>query len=52
MYNNFTYGDLVSICTEQSLKLCNDIKIKSQIEKYKQRYELGDFCEQFAYKIP
>ncbi|KAL3524764.1 hypothetical protein ACH5RR_013136 [Cinchona calisaya] len=49
---NVPYGDIVSVITEEGLKLCNDIKLKDQIKKYAQRKELGDFCAQFAVQEP
>ncbi|KAL7094204.1 hypothetical protein ACP275_11G087000 [Erythranthe tilingii] len=48
-YNEFTYGQLVSITQQEGLKICQDLKLqqnlKSELKRSKQ--ELGTFCQQF-----
>ncbi|KAK9756536.1 hypothetical protein RND81_01G104400 [Saponaria officinalis] len=48
-YNEYSYGRLIGACTEQGLKLCNEIKLNQQIKRQNlaERNQLGDFCEQF-----
>jgi hypothetical protein len=56
-YENLTYGELTNCCINEGLALCNDIKLRKQLEKQKltEKHQLGEFCEQFAFdlgKIP
>uniref|UniRef100_A0A1S3YS16 CCHC-type domain-containing protein n=1 Tax=Nicotiana tabacum TaxID=4097 RepID=A0A1S3YS16_TOBAC len=53
-YNNYSYGKLFSVCTQEGLALCNEIKLNQQIKKHRltERQQLGEFCEQFAIDIP
>ena len=32
-YDVLTYGDLIVVCTDEGLKLCNNIKLREQLEK-------------------
>ncbi|KAG5615136.1 hypothetical protein H5410_014960 [Solanum commersonii] len=36
-YNDYTYGGLIGICTQEGINLCNELKS-----------QLGDFCTQFG----
>ncbi|KAL4652134.1 hypothetical protein ACB092_01G210900 [Castanea dentata] len=50
-YPGLTYGDIISSINKTGLWLCNDLRLKNQIEKEK-RYatkELGTFCEQYGF---
>ncbi|KAK9705996.1 hypothetical protein RND81_07G097700 [Saponaria officinalis] len=53
-YNEYSYGRLIGACTEQGLKLCNEIKLNQQIKRQNlaERNQLGDFCEQFGMDMP
>uniref|UniRef100_A0A1S4BJB1 CCHC-type domain-containing protein n=1 Tax=Nicotiana tabacum TaxID=4097 RepID=A0A1S4BJB1_TOBAC len=53
-YNNYSYGKLFSVCTQEGLALCNEIKLNQEIKKHPltEIQQLGDFCEQFAIDIP
>ncbi|XP_075087710.1 uncharacterized protein LOC142169707 [Nicotiana tabacum] len=53
-YNSYSYGKLISVCTQESLALCNEIKLSQEIKKHRlnERQQLGEFCEQFAIEIP
>ncbi|KAK9705730.1 hypothetical protein RND81_07G077700 [Saponaria officinalis] len=44
-YDNYSYGKLIGTCTEQGLKLCNEIKLTQQIKRQHltERNQLGDF---------
>uniref|UniRef100_A0A1S3YVF6 CCHC-type domain-containing protein n=1 Tax=Nicotiana tabacum TaxID=4097 RepID=A0A1S3YVF6_TOBAC len=50
LYNNYTYGKLIGVCTEEGLKLCNELRLSRQlkIDKLKERSQVGDFCTQFG----
>ena len=45
-WTDFTYGQLLSSCTEEGLKICNELKLSRQIkfDRLKERSQLGDFC--------
>ncbi|KAK9665855.1 hypothetical protein RND81_14G141000 [Saponaria officinalis] len=51
---NTPYGKLIGTCTEQGLKLCNEIKLTQQIKRQNltERNQLGDFCDQFGIDMP
>ncbi|XP_028111364.1 uncharacterized protein LOC114309755 [Camellia sinensis] len=51
-YEQYTYGQLCSIITDEGLSLCNDLKLHYQMKQQNLtgRKELGEFCEQFAYE--
>ncbi|KAK9677788.1 hypothetical protein RND81_11G167100 [Saponaria officinalis] len=53
-YDNYSYGKLIGTCTEQGLKLCNEIKLTEQIKRQNltERNQLGDFCGQFGIDMP
>ncbi|KAG5572774.1 hypothetical protein H5410_062540 [Solanum commersonii] len=53
-YDNYTYGKLISACVQEDLSLCNEIKLNQQIKRHRlrERKQLGEFCEQFAFDIP
>ncbi|KAK9714056.1 hypothetical protein RND81_06G068600 [Saponaria officinalis] len=53
-YNEYSYGRLIGACTEQGLKLCNEIKLNQQIKRQNlaERNQVGDFCEQFGMDMP
>ncbi|GMP81116.1 hypothetical protein CsSME_00035935 [Camellia sinensis var. sinensis] len=51
-YEQYTYGQLCSIITDEGLSLCNDLKLHYQMKQHNLtgRKELGEFCDQFAYE--
>ncbi|KAI8554885.1 hypothetical protein RHMOL_Rhmol05G0131500 [Rhododendron molle] len=53
IYDNYTYGQLVSIIIQEGLTLCNDIKLHNQLKKQNLtgKQELGQFCDQFGYDL-
>ncbi|XP_009762347.2 uncharacterized protein LOC107782975 [Nicotiana tabacum] len=53
-YNNYSYGKLFSVCTQEGLALSNEIKLNQQINKHRliERQQLGEFYEQFTIDIP
>ena len=53
-YNNYSYGKLFSVCTQEGLAMCNEIKLNQKIKKHHltERQQLGEFCEQFAIDTP
>ena len=52
-YNSYSYGKLISVCTQEGLALCNEIKLNQEIKRHRlnDRQQLGEFCEQFAIDI-
>ena len=50
-YPSLTYGDIISSINKIGLWLCNDLRLKNQIEKEKRyaKKELGTFCEQYGF---
>ncbi|XP_047256165.1 uncharacterized protein LOC124888925 [Capsicum annuum] len=48
-YENLTYGQLIAACTRKGLALYNELKLatKIKLDKLKERFQLGDFYEQF-----
>ena len=50
-YPSLTYGDRISSINKTGLRLCNDLRLKNQIEKGKRyaKKELGAFCEQYGF---
>ena len=50
-YPSLTYGDIISSINKTGLWLCNDLRLKNQIEKEKRnaKKELGTFCEQYGF---
>ncbi|KAK9698776.1 hypothetical protein RND81_08G130300 [Saponaria officinalis] len=53
-YDAYSYGKLIGPCTEQGLKLFNEIKLTQQIKRQNlaERNQLGDFCGQFGMDMP
>ena len=51
-YPKLTYGDIISSINKTGLWLCNDLRLKNQIEKEKSyaKKELGIFCEQYGFE--
>ncbi|KAM3703362.1 hypothetical protein ACJW31_04G090900 [Castanea mollissima] len=47
-YDNLTYGDISSTIRSKGMKMCRDLKIQSQINKNKTKYEMGHFCTQYG----
>ena len=47
-YDNLTYGDISSIIRSEGMKMCKDLKIQSQANKSKAKYEIGNFCTQYG----
>ena len=45
-YDSYTYGKLISVCTQEGISLCNEIKMNQQIKKYhlNEKQQLGEFC--------
>ena len=50
-YPSLTYGDIISSINKTGLWLCNDLRLKNQIEKEKRyaKKELGTFCELYGF---
>ncbi|ESQ29478.1 hypothetical protein EUTSA_v10024098mg, partial [Eutrema salsugineum] len=48
-YDNFTYGELISIVQQEGLKICQDLKLQKHLkwELKRTKVELGSFCRQF-----
>ncbi|RID44655.1 hypothetical protein BRARA_I01436, partial [Brassica rapa] len=48
-YDDFTYGELVSIVQQEGLRLCQDLKLQKHLkwELKRTKVELGSFCKQF-----
>ncbi|KAG5609982.1 hypothetical protein H5410_021263 [Solanum commersonii] len=48
-YSDFTYGKLIGACTQESINLCNGLKLSRQLkmDKLREKSQLGDFCTQF-----
>ena len=47
-YDNLTYGDISSTIWSEGMKMCRDLKIQSQTNKSKAKYEVGTFCTQYG----
>ena len=47
-YDNLTYGDISSTIQNEGMKMCRDLKIQSQANKSKAKYEIGNFCTQYG----
>ncbi|KAG7977429.1 hypothetical protein I3843_05G031500, partial [Carya illinoinensis] len=49
-YDNYTYGDIVSIIQKLGISMCNDQRMIAQQmkDRKKAKYEMGNFCEQFG----
>ena len=43
-----TYGDISSTIRNEEVKMCRDLKIQSQANKSKAKYEIGNFCTQYG----
>lgn len=43
-----------SVCAEEGLSLCNEIKLNQQIKRYhlNKKQQLGELCEKFAIDMP
>ncbi|XP_049373341.1 uncharacterized protein LOC125838321 [Solanum verrucosum] len=50
LYQDYTYGRLIGVCTQEGKNLCNELKLprKLKIDKLRERSQLGDFCIQFG----
>ncbi|KAG5594852.1 hypothetical protein H5410_036084 [Solanum commersonii] len=53
-YDAYTYEKLISVCNQEGISLCNEIKLNQQIKIYhlNEKQQLGKFCEQFAIDMP
>ena len=51
-YPKLTHGDIISSINKTGLWLCNDLRLKNQIEKENRfaKKELGTFCEQYGFE--
>ena len=51
-WNDLTYGDISAEITAEGIALCNDLKLKLQLDLQKEenRNILGDFCEQIGFQ--
>ena len=47
-YDNLTYGDISSTIRNEGIKMCRDLKIQSQANKSKAKYEIGNLCTQYG----
>ena len=47
-YDSLTYGDISSTIRNEGMKMCRDLKIQSQANKSKAKYEIGNFCTQYG----
>ncbi|KAG2703841.1 hypothetical protein I3760_06G155300 [Carya illinoinensis] len=49
-YDNYTYGDIVSMIQKLGISMCNDQRMIAQQmkDRKKAKYEMGNFCEQFG----
>ena len=50
-YESLIHGELITFIINDSLALCIDLKLKSQLKKEKQdsKKELGKFCSYYGY---
>lgn len=50
-YDKLTYSEIISIVTAEGIKLCNDFKLKQQMNNEQKIYknEFGSFCSQFGF---
>ncbi|KAG5599899.1 hypothetical protein H5410_031269 [Solanum commersonii] len=53
-YANMTYRKIIGTCTQEGLNLCNELKMARQLkmDKLREKFQLGDFCEQFGLPNP
>ncbi|KAL9682690.1 hypothetical protein QQ045_014496 [Rhodiola kirilowii] len=53
-YENYTYGKLIGVCTQEGITLCNEIKLNQQLKRqsFMEKSQLGNFCDQFAIDKP
>ncbi|XP_074299790.1 uncharacterized protein LOC141630958 [Silene latifolia] len=53
-YEHYNYGQLIKICTQEGLNLCNEIKLNQQLKHQNlvEKHQLGEFCEQFDMDMP
>lgn len=54
-YDIYTYENLINVCLQEDLSLCNDLKLRYQLTNLKQfwkKKQLGEFCSQFAVDDP
>ncbi|XP_055824317.1 uncharacterized protein LOC129892794 [Solanum dulcamara] len=53
-YEKLTYGKIISVCTQEGLNVCNEIKMNYHIKKNRlnEKQQLGEFCDQFAFDMP
>ena len=49
LYDQFTYGELVSFTQKEGLQICQDLKLQKHLkwEMKRTRQERGSFCHQF-----
>ena len=47
-YDNLTYGDISSTIRNEGMKMCRDLKIQSQANTSKTKYEIGNFYTQYG----
>ncbi|XP_050241286.1 uncharacterized protein LOC126690204 [Quercus robur] len=47
-YDDLTYGDISSTIRNEGMKMCRNLKIQSQANKSKAKYEIGNFCTQYG----
>ncbi|KAG7964133.1 hypothetical protein I3843_09G153500, partial [Carya illinoinensis] len=49
-YDDYTYGDIVSMIQKLDISMCNDQRMIAQQmkDRKKAKYEMGNFCEQFG----
>ncbi|KAG7987181.1 hypothetical protein I3843_03G120200 [Carya illinoinensis] len=49
-YDDYTYGDIVSMIQKLGISMCNDQRMIAQQmkDRKKAKYEMGNFCEQFG----
>ena len=48
-YDDFTYGELISIVQQEGVRICQDLKLQKHLkwELKRTKVELGSFCTQF-----
>eukprot|EP00268_Persea_americana_P041890 TRINITY_DN41860_c0_g1_i1.p2 TRINITY_DN41860_c0_g1~~TRINITY_DN41860_c0_g1_i1.p2 ORF type:complete len:197 (-),score=7.93 TRINITY_DN41860_c0_g1_i1:24-614(-) len=52
LLQNCTYGDIIQTINQIGASLCNEMKLRKQIEQQTKisKYELGDFCYQYGFE--
>ncbi|KAL9676421.1 hypothetical protein QQ045_004635 [Rhodiola kirilowii] len=53
-YENYTYGKLIGVCTQEGIALCNEIRLNQQMKRQNliEKQQLGQFCDHFANDKP